>query len=396
MRCSWEADAKKFTPELRVSVAFAENRAKAFKTEADLYVTNIDAATWLAKEKGVLAQFEGGLLVIDEATSTKRATSQRSKAVKKMIDIFERRILMSGTPAPNTVLDLWHQYYLLDKGERLGSSWYGFRNAACSPVATGPGGTFEKWIDKPGVHEAVGDLVADITIRHTLEQVIDMPEQIVTSYEIDLTSGVRDAYRELRANSLLQVEGQQVSALNAAALVNKLLQTLSGAVYSADGTPAIIENGRTELVMDLVEQRRHSLVAFQWRHQRDALVLEARKRGIEFAVIDGETSGEDRGRIVDQMQDGLLQVVFCQPASIAHGATLTRATTVIWASPTYNYEHYLQFNRRIYRAGQTRRTEVIHLCARGTQEKAVYEALERKHDAMKLLLDLLSGETEGG
>lgn len=391
LRCSWEADAKKFTPELRTSVAFAENRRKAMEVDADIYFVNIDAATWFLKNPKQLDKFNGGLLVIDEATSVKNPSAQRSKAVKKLADRFSRRVLLSGTPAPNTVLDLHHQYLIIDDGQHLGSSWWSFRQTCCTPVQTGPGASMVKWVDKPHIHEAVGDLIADITIRHELESVIDMPPRVLTELSVDMSPTIYNAYQKLRDESLLLVENKVVTALNAATLVQKLLQCLSGAIYDENGHVAVLDNSRTELVLDLVEQRKHSVVAFQWKHQREQLEAEAKARKLSYAFIDGTVPAEQRGKIVDQYQAGELRVIFAQPQSTAHGITLVKGTATIWASPTYSSELYTQFSHRIYRAGQTQRTETIHISAAGTQEEKVYQALTNKLDAQQTLLSLLGG-----
>jgi SNF2 family DNA or RNA helicase len=119
-------------------------------------------------------------------------------------------------------------------------------------------------------------------------------------------------------------------------------------------------------------------------------VEQCEKRGISYGVIDGTTPPHKRNDIVDRMQAGQLQVVFCHPQSAGHGLTMTTATTVIWASPTYNAEHYQQFNRRIYRAGQTKRTEVIRIAAEGTWETDVFDKLEGKLARMEDLLTTLN------
>ena len=145
--------------------------------------------------------------------------------------------------------------------------------------------------------------------------------------------------------------------------------------------------------MQLVQERKHSLVAFNWKHERDHLVELAEKLSIKYGVIDGSTAAHKRKDIVDRMQAGQLQVVFAHPQSAGHGLTMTKATTVIWASPTYNAEHYQQFNRRIYRAGQTQRTEVIRIAAHNTWEPEVYDKLETKLGRMDELLGILNQTT---
>ena len=144
------------------------------------------------------------------------------------------------------------------------------------------------------------------------------------------------------------------------------------------------------MVMSLIVERRHSLVAFNWRHEREQLVALAEKQKIKYAVIDGQTPSNKRADIVERFQAGQLQCIFAHPQSTSHGLTLTKANTVIWSSPTYNAEHFQQFNRRIYRAGQTKRTEVICIAARHTWETEVYKKLEKKLTRMEDLLGTLN------
>jgi len=141
---------------------------------------------------------------------------------------------------------------------------------------------------------------------------------------------------------------------------------------------------------DLVEARQHSVVFFHWRHQRDLLMEEFTKRGITFAVIDGSVKEQDRMEAVKDYQNGFYRVMLAHPASAAHGLTLTRGTTTIWASPTYNLEHWLQGNRRTYRAGQTQRTETISILAKGTIEELVYQRLADKNVKQINILELLN------
>lgn len=391
LRAAWEDDAAKYVPDLRVSVAFAENRAQAFKQPADIYVTNLDAVKWVADNPKVLERFKNGIVIADEACAYKHHTAQRSKAARKVFDAIPRATLMSGTPNPNGICDLWGQMLLLDGGQRLGSSFYKFRAAACQPVQTGRGAEMVKWVDKPGVEDAVYDLVSDIMVRHRLEDVLDMPENVVVPMHVDLSAKHLAAYRQLQAESLLLLENQAVTALNAGSLATKLLQCLSGAVYDSEGNAALVDTARYELVLDLVEARAQSVVAFLWKHQRDQLIAEAERRKIPYGVIDGDVNGEDRAMIVKRFQDGELQTIFAHPQSAGHGLTMTRGVATIWASPTANAEHFVQFNHRVYRAGQTQRTETILISARGTREAEVYESLDRKLDSMSMLLNLIGG-----
>lgn len=390
MGAAWGNDAKKFTPHLNVSIATADRRRDALKPGADLYVINHDAVRQLVKDPSLLPK-DIDCFNVDESTAFKSPTSQRSKAAAKLLKPYEHRTLMSGTPSPQGVTDLWHQAFLLDGGERLGSSFYKFRMTVCEPEQTGPHKNHVKWVEKPGAQEAVAEMLEDITILYRLEECFDMPERVVREVEFSLDPKHQAAYEELRRDKLVaSVKGEIITAIHAASLRTKLLQMLSGAVYGDTGLSTEFSTDRYKLVMDLVEERPHSLVAFNWRHQREALAAEAKKRGISYAVIDGSVPKmDDRTAIVERFQAGDIRVIFAHPASAGHGLTLTRGTAVIWASPTDNAEHYEQFNARIYRASQTQRTEIIKVVARDTVEDRAYENLTTKVDNMTALLQLL-------
>ena len=179
--------------------------------------------------------------------------------------------------------------------------------------------------------------------------------------------------------------------MHASAKTQKLLQLCSGAVYDGSGGYQVFDTSRTDLAMELVMQREQSVVAFLWQHQKDALIAAAETLGIPYGVIDGSTKLIDREIAVNRFQAGQLKVIFAHPQSAGHGLTLTNGTATIWPSPTYNAEHFVQFNHRIYRAGQTKRTETICIAAAGTAEEQVYEKLDGKVGRMDELMDMLVG-----
>jgi len=385
LSASWADDIKKFQPGLTHVVAYAKNREAAFLGNADVVITNHDAAKWLAKNEKLLEGFS--TLCIDEFTAFKNKDSQRSKAVAKIVAKFPYRIAMSGTPNSNTILDIWHPTFIVDDGERLGKRFYGFRSAVCTSRFNG---FANEWVDKTDAQQIVAAAIKDINIRYRLEDCIDMPEQSVHTMCVQLTPAIMEQYKLLAEDSVLYTGKATINAINAGARVKKLLQLCTGAVYTEDGIVAGVHEERYELVMQLVSERKHSLVAFNWRHEREHLTKLADKMKIEYGVIDGDTPANKRKDIVDRMQAGQLQVVFAHPQSAGHGLTLTTATSVIWASPTYNAEHYQQFNRRIYRTGQTQKTEVIHIAASDTWEPDVYTKLEGKLERMDELLSILN------
>lgn len=388
---AWAGDLEKFFPQMRYSIAWAECREEAFQVPAEVYLINPDAAKWLAaKPKRWFTKIFGNqpTLVIDESTVFKHARSERSKAMKKVVQHFHYREALTGTPNSNTITDIWHQVLLIDDGKRLGTRFSPFRNAVCYPEQVGPRPEHVRWVDKPMAEEAVAGLLADITVRHAFEDCIDIPESFERIVEYRPSEKLMRAYTDLEKEALLLLKEGEVDAINGGVLRNKLLQIASGAVYT-NATYAVLDTGRYELIADLVEERSHSLVFFEWEHQRDGLIKEAQKRKLSFEVIDGKVTQKGaRKGIVDKFQRGELQALFLHPETAAHGLTLTQGNTVIWASPTYRADHYKQGNHRVLRRGQKQKTEIIKIAARGTVEDIVYEMLGSKTSRMINFLDI--------
>ena len=388
LESAWGDDIRKFAPNLTTSVAYATNRQSAFDATADVYITNHDAVKWLAqKPKGWFAKFD--TLIVDESSAFKHHTAQRSKGLAKISKFFDYIRLMSGTPNTNGVCDLWHQVFVLDGGKRLGRSFFGFRSAVCVPEQVGPAASMVKWVDKENAEAIVSALISDIVIRHRFEDCVDIPANHQYSVNYHLPKKHMEKYKELEDNSILMLKKSSVTAINGAVLYGKLLQLASGAVYNDDGGYSLIDTERYSLVLDLVQERQHSVVFFHWQHQRDQLIEMAEARKIRYALIDGTVSGKKRDEVVKHYQAGFYDVIFAHPQSAGHGLTLTKGTATIWTSPTHNLEHYLQGLKRIHRIGQKEKTETIMVLAPGTVEERVYESLCAKNVKLTTLLDYL-------
>lgn len=406
LRSVWAADIKKFAPDMRAVVSVAGKHEDAFAQDADFYITNIDAVKWLAKQpKKFFAQFDE--LIVDESAAYKHHTSQRSKAAAKVAKHFEYRRLMTGTPTGNTITDVWHQVHILDEGKRLGHSFFAFRNAVCTPVQkSNHNANAVEWVDKEGAETVVFGMLSDIVIRHKFEDCVDIPpnHQYCVPYEMTPlqqrtydhmeSMAIAEIYGSPDALALAKLKGTKpkplghITAINAAAVHTKLLQIASGAVYESPDKYHVVDTARYELILDLVEARQHSLVFFFWKHQRDMLIEEAKRRKIKFALIDGSVPENERHAIVQAYQAGMYQTVFAHPKSAAHGYTMTRGTAAIWASPTYDLELFLQGSKRQHRMGQTQKTETIVVAAEGTIDTRAYARMQDKGTRMSSLLSL--------
>lgn len=388
---AWRQDFFKFAPDIGVVCAYASNREEALASRADVIVTNHDAVKVLQKiNKKFWKDFD--TLIIDESTAFKHYTSQRSRAMAKFAENFKYRSLMTGTPMSNGILDIWHQMFILDGGQRLGKSYFGFRNAACYPEQIGRSAHAIKWHDKPGVDIVVADMLKDISIRHVFEECVDIPENYRYAVPYKPSKKHQAQYDDMQDYHFLQLAKTGVTAVNGGVVYTKLLQIASGAVYNDAGEYSLIDTGRYEMIMDLVEAREHSIVFFNWEHQRDELIKEATSRGFTFAIFDGGTSDRERAAIVQGYQKGEYKVLFAHPQSAGHGLTLTKGTATIWASPTYNLEHFLQGLKRIHRIGQTEKTETIVVVAEGTIDEKVWLVLKDKDAKQSNMLKLLKEE----
>lgn len=388
LKNAWANDLRKFAPELIISVAFAENREKAFAAPAEVYITNHDGVNWLAKQKPAFFK-KFSTLVVDESGAFKHHTAKRSKSLKSIRKYFDFCHLMNGKPNTNGITDVWHQYFICDNGQRLGKSFFAFRGAVCVPRQVGPMPNMVEWVDRDGVELGVADLVKDITMRHQFEDCTDIPDNHMYTVPFTLKPVHMKHYRTMQALELLPLKDGTVTAINAAAVATKLMQIASGAVYETSDLYHKLDNDRYELIMDLLEPRQHSLCFFLWKHQKEELIAAAVARGYSYAVIDGSVSVTERENVVRQFQAGFYKVLFAHPQSAAHGLTLVKATTTIWASPTYNLEHFAQGNHRIYRTGQREKTETIVVVAEGTIDEKVFKALASKRVRMDALLSEL-------
>ena len=397
LKPAWGDDIDQWTPDLTWGISTSQSakaRRQAFDSKCDIVITNHDAVKWLLKPANISLLHDFDMICVDEVTAFKNPTSDRSRAIRSLVDLFERRVMMSGTITPNSVTDIWHPCVLLDDGERLGRSFYGFRLQVCTPKQVGPNPNQVKWLDNVGAEDQVAAKIHDITIRYRFEDCIDIPENTHRMMYIDLPSKLQTDYIILKEQAILEAEsGVIINAIHAGAKYQKLLQLCSGAVYDENGATQVFSTARSQLVMDLVAERDHTVVAFNWKHQKAELLKIADKMGFAYAVIDGETSRSAREKAVEAFQAGKLKVLFAHPASASHGLTLTKGCATIWASPTNRSELFSQFNSRIYRAGQKRKTETITIAARDTFEEDAYNTLDGKLAAMGSLLDIFQKNT---
>lgn len=390
MKAAWFNDVKTFTPHLKVAVATGTAKQKLAilqEPRYDVVITNHDTVKLIEDTAGVPLLFD--TCVVDESTAFKGGTAARTKSLLKLGKHWRNRIGMSGTPTPQSILDLWAQLKFVrpDKLPLFGA----FRSEVCTPVSKrfANGLKITEWQEKPGIRSAIIAYFSDTIIRFAKEDCVDLPERTFRTMTVELSPSLRKIYEDFKTNALLELGETRATSVHAGSLAQKLLQIASGFVYDVEHDAHCLSEERYELIAELVMERAHSLVAFAFKAQRDHLSDVLKRKDVAFAVIDGDTPDNQRHQIVADFQDGKYQTVLCHPKSAGHGLTMTRADTIIWTGAVANTEWFEQFNARNYRIGQKQHTEVIMIAAEDTYEQKLYQRLMHKRGQQLDLLELL-------
>ena len=380
---TWSGEAAKWDHlnHMRLSLVLGtpKQRVKALETSADLYVTNCDNVVWLVERYAKAGQrWPFDCVVLDESSRFKNYQAKRYKALYKVRPYIRRLIELTGTPSPNGLEDLWSQIRLLDHGDRLGRYITGFRRQYMTPGAHN-GNTVYQWVPVKGAKEKIASKISDITISMQAADYLEMPMLIDAGMSLRLPE--LQAYEDFQRECLLEVDGEQIEAMSAAALTNKLLQFASGAVYDGEHDWHEVSTAKLEALTDLVESLDEpTMVMYNYRHE-----LERITRALPDAVpFRGEPE------LLAAWNRGEIRVLLCHPASVSFGLNLQQGgRVIIWYSPTYNLEQYEQANARLYRQGQTKPVLRYHLSCIGTMDEVVVRALHGKADMQQTLIKSL-------
>jgi hypothetical protein len=396
MRSAWRDELELYT-DLTVSLAEPpiETRMEALQSKSDVVVINTDAVPFLVSlGRRNLKKYLGKrpMLIIDESHLVKNPNSQRTKSSMELSEWIPYKTCMSGTPAPNTVLELWPQANILDGGKRLGRNYVAFEQVMTEYKVDERGEA--RKVEREDAHELVYGMLNDIVIGHKFDDV--MPHVPAMSDRVvfyDMPGPALKKYNALKRKAFLELpSGSKLTAVHSADLANKLLQFASGAVYTDTSGESweIFDTGRYSLIADLVEAREQTVVFYSWNHQKYQITQELKKRGIPHAAFSN--SSEQRAQAVSDLQDGKIRALCMHPKSGAWGLTLTKALSVIYASPIYSAAAKLQGDARIRRGRQDKPTESIVVLARDTRDTLAYEVFTNRKTKMQALNELLSSK----
>lgn len=382
---TWSRESEKWDhlKHLRISkiLGTPQKRREALAADADIYVINRENVVWLCSE--LAGDWPFDTVVIDELSSFKSPKAQRFKALRKYIVKAKRVIGLTGTPAPNGLIDLWSQIYLIDGGERLGRTVTGYRDRYFLPDKRN-GMTIFTYKLKPDADRLIWDKLSDICISMRAEDWLTLPERIDNLVTVRLTDKQRKAYDEFEREQYIEFAEGEVTALSAAALTNKLLQFSNGAVYKSDGGYIETGSGKLDALEDIITAAggRPVLCFYSYKHD-----LERIRARFDFAqTLD--SAGQ-----IERWNRGKIPLLLAHPASAGHGLNLQAGGSIIvWFGLTWSLELYQQANARLHRQGQQQKVIVHHLITEGTCDEKVYQSLQGKSCVQDDLLDALKAK----
>ena len=383
---SKEKDKWNHTKDFRVSLVLGsqQKRIKALSVNADLYIINRENIPWLVDYLRNDWYFD--TVVIDESSSFKNSRSKRFKALKMVLPKINRLIELTGTPSPNGVEDLWAQIYLLDQGTRLEKYITHFRAKYMEPNKRNRSQIFDYKI-KDGVYDSVINKISDICISMKSEDYLELPDLSYNEIPVILNDKARRDYDKMERDFVLELEGaeDEITAVNAAALSNKLLQISNGAVYDSSGVYTEVHDAKIDSFLELVErlQGKSLLVFYNFQHDRDRIKKALEKS--DLVVKELKTTQDE-----DDWNAGKIDILLTHPASAAYGLNLQEGGNhVCWFGLSWNLEHYQQANKRLHRQGQKEKVIIHHLVTQGTRDEDVMRALDNKAGVQEEIMQSL-------
>lgn len=354
-------------------------RKHALKAKADIYVINRENVPWLVGYLGCAWPF--GMVVIDELSSFKSPKSQRFKALRKVRPLIRRIVGLTGTPAPNSLVDLWSQVYLLDQGERLGTSVTAYRDTYFNPDKRNGAVIYNYKLKSNENEKLIYDKIGDICISMRAKDYLSLPARLDRTIRVDLGAAL-PRYIEFEKIQVMSMDtGVDITAFNAAALSNKLVQFANGAVYDADGGTHYMHDAKLDALDEIIEGATgNPVLVFYW-FKSDLARLKQRYKDHDWGELKGEKD-------IQAWNDGKIPLLFVHPASAGHGLNLQAGGNIIvWFGLTWSLELYQQANARLHRQGQQKAVIVHHLIATGTIDEDIMRALQRKEEGQDALME---------
>jgi SNF2 family DNA or RNA helicase len=369
----WPEEIKKWREfnDIRVCVIHGKDKAKAIKEDADIYLINPEGIDW-ALRHWELDDFD--VLVVDELTKFKNISTRRFKLFKPLLPFFKRRWGLTGTPAPNGLMDLFGQVYMLDMGKTLGKYITKFRAEYFIQSFNG-----YDWVPRPNTNQELVEKLKPLALSMSASDNLQMPELIVNDIYITLPPSIMKIYKDLEKDLVATINTSTIDVANTAAAISKCMQIVNGGVYLEDGSWENIHNEKIDALDDLMEELgKPLLIAYNFVHDVERYNKYGGLRPIPY--IGGGISANKAAELIGKWNNGELIALFGHPAAMGHGVNLQAGGHhICWFSLTWNLEYYDQFIRRIYRQGNVHSNVIVHrILAKGTIDEVVARTLNGK------------------
>ena len=398
----WPGEVEKWANfnNLSTTILHDDNKDSIWGAKRDIYLINPEGLQWLhgnlldGLKSGKSCPFD--CLIIDESTKFKSHDSERFKYVCDMIPLFKRRHIMTGTPSPRGLLDLWSQAYILDEGKSLGKSFYEFRRKYFQAEDWNK----HKWNIKDFSADIIHELVAPLVLEMSAEDYLDIPPIVYNDINITLSPKATSYYKKMEKEMFIEIDGLEASAEASAQASMKCHQIANGKVYE-DIPPDLeedkiklfkknrkvihIHRSKLEAVADLADELggKPLLIAYHFKHDLEALRTIF---GKDVPYIGSGVSPKRSKELERLWNEGKLPILIGHPDSMSHGLNLQESgNDICWYSLTWNLENYIQFNKRLHRQGVKGSVRIHHLIAKGTVDEAMMIRLgERAKEQMDL------------
>ena len=383
---TWQDEAKKWQHlHLRFSTVLGtpRQRVMALERDADCYVISRDSVTWLCEYYRYRLPFD--MLVLDESSSFKNPQAKRFKSLRRARTCFDRVVLLTGTPAPNTLMDIWSQIYLLDGGEALGRTITSYRNRYFKPAQTNGHIVYSYRLRDDKAEQEIYDAVAPEVMSLKADDYLKLPPRIDNVIRVEMDAKAQKTYKTMEKELVLGLgTDDEITAMNAAALSNKLLQLANGCIYTDEGNTVAVHDAKIDKLAEIVEQNegRPILVFYAYKHD----LAKLQQNFPEAKLLTGAVEMQEWNREE-------IPMLLAHPASCAYGLNLQAGGNIIvWYGLTWSLEQYQQANARLYRQGQDKPVIINHLVTKGTMDEQVMKALQTKAEGQDALLEAVKAK----
>ena len=381
MDSAWRADLFKFAMHRSVDIAYGakDKRRAIIKGNAEFIIINFDGVELVSDE---IANGGFDLIVVDEANAYKNVQTKRWKVLNSLLKPDTWLWMLTGTPAAQSPLDAYGLAKLVNP-QAIPRFFSAFRDQVMVKL------TNFRWVPKENATQSVFQALQP-ALRYTKDECLDLPEMTYVNRQVELTKQQQKYYTLLKKQMIMQAAGEEVTSVNAAVNMSKLLQISCGAVYSDTGETLEFDiSNRYKVLKEVIEEASQKVLIFvPFKHVISILTAKLIADGITTEVINGDVPVARRTDIFKRFQETEdPRVMVIQPQAAAHGVTLTAANTVVWWGPTPSLETYAQANARVHRSGQRHPSTVVQL-AGSPAERHVYKLLDNKIDVHSKIVDL--------